>query len=96
MIYNISTGFSQLRPKKERAMRCLQCGADGVHHVNAEDVSNAGGCTIKCTECGQLHDGNVMFNTEVLNLPMPMWQKLCVWGIIALVAIISTGISLLF
>ncbi len=77
-------------------MRCLKCGADGVHHVNATDVSDAGGCTIKCTKCGQPHDGNLMFHSHTVSLPMPMSQKILVWGIIALVAAISTGISLLF
>lgn len=77
-------------------MQCLKCGENGVFHKNAEGVSDAGGCTINCTECGQPHDGNLMFNTSVVSLPMSIWQQLSIWGGIAVALAAVYGITLLF
>ncbi len=63
-------------------MKCLKCGKDTVLHTNAHGVSEGGGCSISCTACGQSHDANLMFNTDMVSLPLPLWQNALIYGCI--------------
>lgn len=77
-------------------MQCLKCGKGSVLHSNAYDVSDAGGCTIKCSACGQPHDGNLIFDTQTVRIPMTVWQNAFIYGCIVAALAAAYGITLLF
>ena len=74
-------------------MRCLKCGHDAVHYRNATDVSDAGGCTINCSRCGQPHDSSLFSDRDIVTLPMTFVQKALVFGAIIMVLVVAFGVK---
>lgn len=73
-------------------MKCLNCGKDGVMHKNATDIGDGGGCTIRCTHCGQEHDCNLVRRPFEISFPLPWWQKAAIFVGLAVFLAVSYGI----